>query len=66
MKPQKEVLQEKNRSGTASRKTTGGLNQLYSRETITETGLFKYNVNFTTKNWKFSDKKKSDIFSYFC
>ena len=26
-----------------------------------ETRLFKYTENFTTKNWKFSDKK-SDIF----
>ena len=29
---------------------------------ITKTDLFKYIENFTTKNWKFSDKKKSDIF----
>ena len=29
--------------------------------TITKTTLFKYTENFTTKNWKFSDKK-SDIF----
>ena len=28
---------------------------------ITKTGLFKYTENFTTKKWKFSDKK-SDIF----
>ena len=28
---------------------------------ITKTRLFKYIENFTTKNWKFSDKK-SDIF----
>ena len=28
---------------------------------ITKTGLFKYIENFTTKNWKFSDKN-SDIF----
>ena len=32
---------------------------------ITKTRLFKYIENFTTKNWKFSDKN-SDIFSYFC
>ena len=29
---------------------------------ITETRLFKYIENFTTKKGKFSDKKKSDIF----
>ena len=29
---------------------------------ITETRLFKYIENFTTKNWKFSDKN-SDIFN---
>ena len=28
---------------------------------ITKTRLFKYTENFTTKNWKFSDKN-SDIF----
>ena len=28
---------------------------------ITKTRLFKYIENFTTKNWKFSDKK-SDMF----
>ena len=28
---------------------------------ITKTRLFKYIENFTTKNWKFSDKN-SDIF----
>ena len=27
-----------------------------------KTRLFKYIENFTTKNWKFSDKKNSDIF----
>ena len=32
---------------------------------ITKTRLFKYIENFTTKNWKFSDKKTL-IFSYFC
>ena len=32
--------------------------------TITKTRLFKYIVNFTTKNWKFSDKN-SDIFFMF-
>ena len=31
---------------------------------ITKTRLFKYIENFTSKNWKFSDKKKS--VSYFC
>ena len=30
--------------------------------TITKTRLFKYIENFINKNWKFSDKKKSDIF----
>ena len=29
---------------------------------ITKTRLFKYKENFTSKNWKFSDKKNSDIF----
>ena len=29
---------------------------------IMKTRLFKYTENFTTKKWKFSDKKKSDIF----
>ena len=29
---------------------------------ITKTRLFKYIENFTNKNWKFSDKKKKDIF----
>ena len=39
---------------------------------ITKTCLFKYIENFTTINWKFSEKKKkkkkkkSYIFSYFC
>ena len=32
------------------------------KHTITKTYLFKYIENFTTKKWKFSDKKKSDIF----
>ena len=31
---------------------------------ITKTRLFKYIENFTTKNWKFSDKN-SNIFSTF-
>ena len=29
---------------------------------VTKTCLFNYTENFTTKKWKFSDKKKSDIF----
>ena len=29
---------------------------------ITKTHIFKYIENFTSKNWKFSDKKNSDIF----
>ena len=33
----------------------------YSLQNITKTCLFKYIENFTTKNWKFSDKN-SDIF----
>ena len=33
-------------------------------KTITKTRLFKYIENFTTKNWKFSDKN-SDIFFIF-
>ena len=32
---------------------------------ITKTRLFKYIENFTSKNWKFSDKKLL-YFSYFC
>ena len=31
------------------------------KQFITKTSLFKYAENFTTKNWKFSDKN-SDIF----
>ena len=31
-----------------------------NKHTITKTRLFKYIENFTTKNWKFSDKN-SDI-----
>ena len=33
-----------------------------SQTDITKTRLFKYIENFTSKNIKFSDKKKSDIF----
>ena len=33
---------------------------------ITKTRLFKYTENFTTKTWKFSNKKKILYFSYFC
>ena len=33
---------------------------------ITKTRIFKYTENFTTEKGKFSDKKNSDIFSYFC
>ena len=33
--------------------------------TITKTHLFKYTENFTSKNWKFSDKKKSFFFFFF-
>ena len=29
---------------------------------ITKTRLFQYVENFISKNWKFSDKKNSDIF----
>ena len=29
---------------------------------ITKTRLFKYIENFTSKNWKFSEKKSADIF----
>ena len=32
---------------------------------ITKTRLFKYVENFTSKNWKFSNKKNSDIFFIF-
>ena len=37
----------------------------YTKERITKTRLFKYIENFTSKNWKFSDKKLW-YFSYFC
>ena len=41
--------------------------QIASREqVITKTCLFKYTENFTTKKWKFSDKKKIWYFLYFC
>ena len=33
---------------------------------ITKTRLFKYIENFTTKKWKFSDKKFWYFFSHFC
>ena len=36
-----------------------------ARPYITKTRLFKYTENFTSKNWKFSDKKLW-YFSYFC
>ena len=32
------------------------------KNNITKKCLFKYPENFTTKKWKISDKKKSDIF----
>ena len=35
----------------------------YERTYISKTRLFKYIENFTTKNWKFSDKN-SDIFMF--
>ena len=35
--------------------------QSYFKGNITRTRLFKYTENFTSKNWKFSDKN-SDIF----
>ena len=46
---------------------TIGTNDLIGRHgcadgTITKTRLFKFTEKFTTKKWKFSDKKKSDIF----
>ena len=34
----------------------GLINEMYMHH-ITKTRLFKYNENFTTKKWKFSDKK---------
>ena len=37
---------------------------LFIDEIITKTRLFKYIENFTSKNWKFLDKIKSDIFFY--
>ena len=40
---------------------TVGLGETGCRS-IMKTRLFKYIENFTTKNWKFSDKKNSDIF----
>ena len=43
---------------------TNATNEITDAQTknITKTCLFKYTKNFTTKKWKFSDKKKSDIF----
>ena len=38
--------------------------KLYVLNVITKTRLFKYIENFTSKNWKFSDKN-FDIFSIF-
>ena len=38
---------------------------IQNQVTIMKTRLFKYTENFTTKNWKFSDKKFW-YFSYFC
>ena len=37
-------------------------NKDWSDRAITKTRLFKYIENFNSKNWKFSDKKNSDIF----
>ena len=37
----------------------------WTRVNITKTCLFKYLENFSSKNWKFSDKKLW-YFSYFC
>ena len=37
------------------------LSQTETGKVITKTRLFKYIENFTTKNWKFSDRN-----SYFC
>ena len=36
----------------------------YGRKSITKTRLFKYIEIFTSKNWTFSDKKKTLIFFY--
>ena len=44
---------------------TNGLNSRAERNSITKTRLFIYKENFTSKNWKFSDKKLW-YFSYFC
>ena len=41
-----------------------GLCRVYCLSCITQTRLFKYTENFTTKNWKFLDKN-SDIFFIF-
>ena len=41
------------------------LNSVYTwtnKTHITKTRIFKYIENFISKNWKFSDKKNSDIF----
>ena len=38
--------------------TVGRSLDLKTYSLITKTSLFKYIENFTTKNWKFSDKKK--------
>ena len=37
----------------------------FETQNITKRCLFKYTENFTTKKWKFSDKKKKPIFFIF-
>ena len=44
---------------------TEHIRKILSVVSITKTRLFKYIENFTSKNWKFSDKKIW-YFSYFC
>ena len=41
----------------------GTQRRIVEEQPITKTRLFKYIENFTTKNWKFSDKN-SDIFKF--
>ena len=38
------------------------IRNLPNKKNITKTLLFKYIENFSSKNWKFSDYKNSDIF----
>ena len=49
------------KTDTPSERETCGVGRTRPQLPVTNTRLFKYIENFTTKNWKFSDKN-SDIF----